>query len=54
MTASRAVLATIGAMLMFGLTVGQAAATEAPADAGVHADEGLPTACIIGLGNDGN
>ncbi|MET9630931.1 hypothetical protein ABZX92_26010 [Lentzea sp. NPDC006480] len=54
MKASRAVLATVGALLMFGFTVGQAAAAEAPAAAGVHAAGDLHTDCIIGLGNNGN
>jgi hypothetical protein len=54
MQASRAVLATIAAVLMLGLTVGQAVAAETPADAGVHAAGDLHTDCIIGIDNDGN
>jgi hypothetical protein len=48
MKISRAVVATVAAVLMLGFTVGQAAAAEAPPA------EGDVVVCIVGLGNDDN
>lgn len=48
MKVSRAVLAGVAAVLMLGLSVGQAAAADAPADSGEVRVE------IVGLDNDGN